>query len=374
VKLADHIADIRAGIKSGRFGSEADVSLGIVIRLLQSLGWPTYDTQVVCPEFSLKGRRVDFALCHPARKPVAFIEVKNLGQGDGAEQQLFEYAYIEGIPMAILTDGQEWHFFLPGEQGDYADRRVYKLDVLEREISDIVTKFERYLGYSQVSAGSAIANAREDYRNVSRLRQMQEALPQAWSALLEEEDDLLLELVADKVESLCGFKPDLDSVAKYLRIVKGSPNAGLGKASSVAGIPPKPAERNAGKSRSKDSSRSSQPLPTIGFSLAGRFEACKNGREVLVGVFRALSRKDPSFLERFAARPKHGRTRRYLARTSNELYPGNPHLAAEYSVECNPGWFLGTNLSHSGIERVIIMACEVAGIEFGRDLRLRIRE
>jgi hypothetical protein len=35
--------------------------------------------------------------------------------------------------MAVLTDGQEWHFFLPTEQGDYGERRVYKLDLLERD-------------------------------------------------------------------------------------------------------------------------------------------------------------------------------------------------------------------------------------------------
>ena len=38
--------------------------------------------------------------------------------------------------MAILTDGQEWSFYLPGEQGRYDERRVYKPDLLEREISE----------------------------------------------------------------------------------------------------------------------------------------------------------------------------------------------------------------------------------------------
>jgi len=53
-----------------------------------------------------------------------FIEVKQVGQSDGGERQLFEYAFHRGVPMAILTDGQEWHFFLPAKQGDYGDRRV----------------------------------------------------------------------------------------------------------------------------------------------------------------------------------------------------------------------------------------------------------
>jgi predicted type IV restriction endonuclease len=130
--VRDDLLDIRAGIKAGRFVNEATVSQGIVQRLLNALGWPVYDTEVVAPEYSLGTRRADYALCHPPREPVILIEVKQVGQSKGADRQLFEYAFHRGVPMAILTDGQEWNFFLPTEQGDYSERRLYKLDILER--------------------------------------------------------------------------------------------------------------------------------------------------------------------------------------------------------------------------------------------------
>ena len=115
--LADDIDDIRARIRSGGFTNEASVSQGIVLRLLHALQWPQYNTQVVYPEYPLEGSlRVDFALCHPPGKPIGFIEVKKIGQSDGAERQLFEYAFHKGVPLAILTDGREWNVFLPGEQ------------------------------------------------------------------------------------------------------------------------------------------------------------------------------------------------------------------------------------------------------------------
>ena len=88
--LEQHIEDMRAGIKVGRFGNEAAVSQGIGRRLLHALGWPAYDTQIVCPEYSLEGRRVDFGLCHPPGRSIAFVEVKQIGQSEGAERQLFE--------------------------------------------------------------------------------------------------------------------------------------------------------------------------------------------------------------------------------------------------------------------------------------------
>ena len=73
--LEQHIEEIRAGIKGGRFGNEASVSQGIVLRLLHALSWPAYNTQVVCPEYSLEGRRVDFALCHPSYNRILCTDV-----------------------------------------------------------------------------------------------------------------------------------------------------------------------------------------------------------------------------------------------------------------------------------------------------------
>ncbi len=199
--LEQEIESIRAGIKGGRFSNEASVSQGIVLRLLGALGWPTYDTDSVWPEYSLGNRRVDYALCSPPSKPIAFVEVKQIGQSDGAERQLFEYAFHIGVPMAILTDGQEWNFFLPAEQGDYGERRVYKLDIVEREVKECVERLERYLLHSAVVSGAAIQAARDDYRNVSKQRQMLAAMPKAWDQLIVDEDEMLLEIVADRLAS-----------------------------------------------------------------------------------------------------------------------------------------------------------------------------
>lgn len=373
MSLSRHIEDVRQGIVAGKYSNEAAVSQGIVLRLLGALGWPTYDTEVVSPEFALGGRRVDYALCHPASKPVAFIEVKQIGQSDGAERQLFEYAFHVGVPLAILTDGQEWNFFLPAEQGDYSERRVYKLDIVERDLAESIARLERYLSYEQVTSGAAIQAARDDYKNVSRSRQMLATLPEAWSKLVAEEDDLLLELLADKVESLCGFKPDIDTVARFLR-----DNVAV-RSATAATVPPRVQQSTTLTTvptppRPPSQPRSTTSLGQIGYSLNGRFVPCKNGREVLVQVFEAFAERDQTFLERFAARPKHGRTRRYLARTPDELYPGRPDLARNHSSRLRAGWRVGTNVSHAQIERIIEMACEVARIGYGKELVVNVGE
>lgn len=368
MKLEQHIEEIRSGLKAGRYTNEASVSQGIVLRLLQVLGWPTYDTQVVCPEYSLEGRRVDFGLCHPGNKPIAFVEVKQIGQSNGAERQLFEYAFHVGVPLAILTDGQEWNFFLPAEQGSYGERRVYKLDIVERTLTECVTRLSRYIGYDEITSGRAIAAAREDYRNVSRHRQMEATLPKAWSNLVTEEDDLLLELLADRVESLCGFKPDLDMVARFLKenislrsiTTPAQPSRSTPIVAPTISPTQNPAPLRAGNS--------------TGFSLDGHQFNARNSREVLVNVFEALAQRDSTFLERFAALPKHGRTRRYLARTPDELYPDRPDLARGHSLKLRGGWYLGTNVSRAAIARIVEMGCNIANLRFGRDLVINLGE
>lgn len=359
--LAQHIEEIRTGISAGRFTNEAAVSQGILLRLLQALSWPTFDTQIVCPEFSIEGRRVDFALCNAPSRPIAFVEVKQIGQSEGAERQLFEYAFHAGVPLAILTDGQEWNFFLPAEQGDYGERRVYKLDIVERDVAECVSRLTRYLKYDAIVSGKAIEAARADYRNASREREMKAMLPKAWGKLVTDEDELLIELLADRVESLCGFKPDPDTVACFLR-ERIIPNPSCQPQSKPCPVRPRPPKIKT----------TPAPAGSFGFQLDGQHYPARNAREVLAKVFEVLASRDATFLERFAALPKHGRKRRYLARTPEELYPGRPDLARDHSAEPVPGWYLGTNVSRTAIKRIITMACTVAHLSFARDLVVQL--
>lgn len=358
--MKEDLLDIRAGIKAGRYVNEASVSQGIVQRLLHALGWPVYDTEVVAPEYSLSARRVDYALCHPPREPVVMVEVKQIGQSKGADRQLFEYAFHKGVPMAVLTDGQEWHFFLPTEQGDYGERRVYKLDLLERDPEEAQAGLERYLGYGEVRSGRAIEAARRDYRDAARKRTAQRTLPDAWTRLVESEDELLIELLSDKVEDLCGVKPDPDAVAAFL----------LRQASARTETRPVVVPKRMEQLVQADVGDAGVPR-SIGYMLDGHWHSARSAREVLIKVFGEFAERDPSFPERFAALPKHGRKRRYLAHSREELYPGSPHLASN-AYQLRPGWWIDPHASRSGIDRRIKMACDVARVGYGKDLQVNL--
>ena len=362
--LADVLVGIRDRMSRGQYPNEASVCTGIVLPILQELGWPVFDPQIVAPEFTVEGRRVDYALCHPRSKPIVFVEVKQIGHSDGADRQLFEYSFHLGVPLAVLTDGREWHFYLPAEQGLYQERRVYRLDILERETDESAARFRRYLDYTRICAGAAIEAAREDYVGVRRNRIVEATIPRAWQDLLEEQDSLLVELIADQVESLCGFKPGPDEVCAFL--------GNLLQSKSLPASPRKPPKGNSGLPhlpRNRSSARTKGDAE-LGFQIKGSRVQARSARDVLVRVFEELADRDPEFLDRFVSLPKHGRNRRYVARSRDELYPGRPDLGSACASEIRPGWYVGTNYGTKQIEKILTMACEVAGLRMGRDVKL----
>jgi hypothetical protein len=107
-----------------------------------------------------------------------------------------------------------------------------------------------------------------------------------------------------------------------------------------------------------------------GFFYGGQFHPCRSAIEVMTTVLKIFAKSDSSFLDRFISR-KHGRTRRYVARDKLDLYPERPDLAEQYYEELLPGWFAGTNYNKQVIEKVIRLACEVAGISFA-DLKVNL--
>ena len=210
------LADITVRLRENGFPNEQAISQGIVLRLLRELGWDTYDTAVVWPEYQTGGGRADFALCHPPSKPAIFIEVKHVGRAEGAVQQALQYAFHCGVPFVVLTDGRSWSFYLPAEQGDYDERRVYKLDLYERSPREAAETFRRYLARENVGSGKSLGAARTEYRNRNRRSQAKTAIPEAWRELVQKRDSRLLESLADAVESKVGFPPDADDVVAFL--------------------------------------------------------------------------------------------------------------------------------------------------------------
>ena len=218
--LKEHINDIRKRLEQNIFKSETAVRQGIVDPLLRSLGWPTDDTLVVFPEYPVGSGHVDYALCHPSSTPRVFIEAKQVGNIKGAEEQLFGYDSRIRVPIAVLTDGREWQFFHPTGEGTWAERKVCEFDLTAGDSEENAEKLNRYLNYESIRTGEAVEAIKKDYEKVVQQRQVATRLPEAWSKLVEEADEFLLLAVAEKTESLCGYRPTDGQVLNFLKSLK----------------------------------------------------------------------------------------------------------------------------------------------------------
>jgi len=216
--LKEHIHEIKIGIKLERFPNEEAVKQGIIIRILTALSWNCWDTKIVCPEYSTGSGRVDYALCDTFEKPIVFIEAKKdlEKQNDNSVRQLMEYCFEIGVRMAILTDGKEWRFYLPKEEGSYKDRNFFTLYLLERDDDECSFRLSRYLDYQKTISKETDTKAKEDFKNKSNKKTVEQILPQAWKRLVEDRDEDLINLLAESVSMVCGLKPDNDVIISFL--------------------------------------------------------------------------------------------------------------------------------------------------------------
>lgn len=372
---------VRAKLEAKGYPNESAVREAIVLPVLQQLGWDIFDTDSVRREYPVRTRRVDYALFAGERHPSLLVEVKAVGGADAnGDTQLFEYAFHEGVQMALLTDGQAWNFYLPMEGGSYGDRRVYQLDLVERDIEECEQVLRRYLDFSRVKSGEAIADARNDYRYAKNARIAQESLSAAWVKLLAEPDDVLVALLADKAEAICGFAPSPAHTREFI--------TGLG---GIHQMPPPPARKRSAlrladlmPTPERQFAASAPPMPKhepeaaaqasgsrkAEIVLDGRRQPVSNAKDGLVAILRHLASRDPSFYKKLSEAAQT-RSRNHVASKREEVYPERPDLTS-MTLELAPGWWLGTNISNREKLRIARKACEIAGVTYGEEVALLV--
>lgn len=380
--LAATIGRVKLAIDGRRLMSEAAVRQAVILPILRALGWDDLDPDRVTPEYDLGRRRVDLALSAFGSQRSVLIELKGPNPTVAEDQkQLFEYAFHAGVQFAVLTNGQEWSFFLPAAPGSYDERLLYKLDLVERDVGEAVNRLSRYLAFERVRSGEALKDANLDYADLHNKRVVEDALPRAWRQLLTEPDPALVDLVAERATSLCGFPASPELVAEFLATIvrAGPPSSGPAASlrprahthSSVAPQPPPQAAAPTASSTasSPELTNGAAPRPPAGplaFTFLGEVRPARNATEIVLHVARTLAGRDPRFLERFAETAK-ARRRNHVARRAEDVYPERPQLL-KYVVELVPGWYVGTNISNRDKVKLLQAACRAAGLSYGSDL------
>ena len=217
--MVQRIAQHLAGIKNTLVQRDLDESAtkqGVVLPLLRLAGWDVFNISEVTPEYTVGGRRVDYAL-KPSSQTAVFIEVKRNGENlDGHQQQLLEYCFQEGVKLAALTNGRTWWLYLPLQTGNWEQRRFLTIDIESQEPAVVEQRFIDYLSEEKVTTGEAISSAENLVRSQQRTGIASKAIIEAWKQIVETPDEILVDLVTETAERICGFKPETEQVQEFL--------------------------------------------------------------------------------------------------------------------------------------------------------------
>ena len=144
----DTLKMIREGFNEWRYHNEASVRQGIILPILQSLGWNIFDTREVYPEHNVRGRRADYVL-YEGNNPTVLIEAKALGRSQNEKEndidQALEYTNAfntkkRNIKQIIITDGLYWDFFEPDGKKIYKDTICILKDDTVKKIAEHLYK------------------------------------------------------------------------------------------------------------------------------------------------------------------------------------------------------------------------------------------
>ena len=204
------IERIRGYISNGRLTQfdEANTKATAIEPILRELGWNVVDPDEVRREYSVGSRSVDYALfCDDTLK--VFIEAKRGGELlERHQEQLLDYAFAEGVEIAILTNGATWWFYLPIRAVSWERRKVATVELDRQDSTEIAQKLADLLGKENVESGAAIQKAER--------HQISEILPTVWNKLVSEPDNSIVNLLAERTHRLCVRQPDRNEVEQFL--------------------------------------------------------------------------------------------------------------------------------------------------------------
>jgi predicted type IV restriction endonuclease len=196
---------------------EASTKAAIVLRVLSELGWNPFNIAEVKPEYEVGDSKVDYAL-RSNEKILALIEVKSVYDDlKPYQKDLLSQSFLEGTPMAMLTNGVSWWFYLPLSEGSPDQRRFLTIDLIDQDVKEVTDQFIAYLSKSAIDSGSALKNAEKIVKNRQKETVLREILPKVWNNVVEGPHDVLINLLGDLTEKISGYRPEIIDIKKFLK-------------------------------------------------------------------------------------------------------------------------------------------------------------
>lgn len=190
--------------------NETEVEYKILGPVLERLGWDTHtqiDWRYQVGDTPKTGI-VDISLHGGDGVPRILLEAKAWDSNLTRHiEQVMRYAFHEAAYICVLTNGQEWQFYLPRAEGDVRDRLFASTDIVEDGATKAAAVICQFLEIEQVLSGAADAEADKALGEYKAQKLAAEILPTIWERMRSEPDKGLLRLVSKRVESETGSAP-----------------------------------------------------------------------------------------------------------------------------------------------------------------------
>lgn len=205
------IASLAGNEDLGR--GESATRMWAVRPILEALGWRFVPDEVV-PKDRDDGGSAYYCLRGGGRN-LALVDVRRAGADlSGEQERTLASAAGEEAPLAVLTDGLAWLFYLP-ERTDGGDPQPFRrADCREEDAARAAAGLERFLGREALRGGAALEAARAEYDRRERARA---ALDAAWEHMLSDPGGLVRDLLAETAREQSGADPDPEAVSGFLR-------------------------------------------------------------------------------------------------------------------------------------------------------------
>jgi len=195
---------------------EASIKQAVALRLLSLLGWDIFNVEEVYPDFSSESMTVSYALRIDGVSKM-ILDVKRSGENpDELHKQLVAFAVHEGVDLAAHTDGTRWWFYLPTAKGTLAQKRCHVCDLFEHKPEDMASDLMAFLSREKIVSGEYLDSAKTAYQKHKR-KMAADVLPDAWKRVLTGPNKILVEILSDATEKICGYKADPGMVEEFIR-------------------------------------------------------------------------------------------------------------------------------------------------------------
>ena len=275
-----------------------------------------------------------------------------------ATRQLFQYAFVAGAPLAVLTDGGRWRFYSVMGVGKHEERLVRTLELEKLHPEEVTTGLVRYLSFENMISGEAWENAKKDLEEKKRRQTTNENISKAWRKMIDGPSPSLVDLLREETAEIsAGFPPAREDVEKFIK--------NRGSIETSHGISPvkKPERPNP---RATSGRKETEKKPS--FILFGEeYLAEKDVASAFIEIIKVLARRDQNFLEQLAPEVA-GKKNKPLSRNLEDLADYTRGQARQLPG----GWWLTTHSSTDSKKSILRKACKIAGIPFGKREGLKL--